>query len=544
MTVKQKISSLSAALILLLAVLGFLQFRSVAAVDHVWHHFQNNAQRKQELLTEIKSQFGYGGFIHNFKNHVLRGTQKYVERFRENEKLMKKAIADYRKLPMTSAEQQALARIEEVADRYSRAIGTSVRMHAGGSTPAEIDKVVKIDDSPAFAGFRTLTNEVRTIRKACSAGIRGAVSRMHTLLLVTGLALALFFTFFFTILFQVGRRLQAVHAMAEKVGSGDLTAAARIKGRDEIALIASSMEKMTTAIREMVTRLVRNAENLQDSSAQLSRTAEDTDSRVSEVAERSNTVAVAAEEMSANMNNVATTVDQASDSVTNIARSMEEITNNIQGISKNGSEAKQITERAVEQALEASDKVNNLGDAAEKIGKVTETIIEISEQTNLLALNATIEAARAGEAGKGFAVVANEIKELASQTSNASIDIKDSVSRIQESTDETVRQITDITDIISRTSEIVYRITAAVEEQHGTTREIARSVNETQEGIVEMGENIGQSSAVANEVASDIARVNRSASDLSDNSRQVRDNAAQLRGLADELRQLVSGFTI
>lgn len=42
-----------------------------------------------------------------------------------------------------------------------------------------------------------------------------------------------------------------------------------------------------------------------------------------------------------------------------------------------------------------------LGESAKKIGRVTETITEISEQTNLLALNATIEAARAGKLGKG-----------------------------------------------------------------------------------------------------------------------------------------------
>ena len=61
---------------------------------------------------------------------------------------------------------------------------------------------------------------------------------------------------------------------------------------------------------------------------------------------------------------------------------------------------------------------------AREIGKVTETITEISEQTNLLALNATIEAARAGQHGKGFAVVADEVRELARQTADATQDIK------------------------------------------------------------------------------------------------------------------------
>ena len=79
------------------------------------------------------------------------------------------------------------------------------------------------------------------------------------------------------------------------------------------------------------------------------------------------------------------------------------------------------------------------------IGKVTETITEISAQTNLLALNATIEAARAGTAGKGFAVVANEIKELAKQTTAATEDIKSRIEGVQTSTALGISEIEEVT---------------------------------------------------------------------------------------------------
>lgn len=54
--------------------------------------------------------------------------------------------------------------------------------------------------------------------------------------------------------------------------------------------------------------------------------------------------------------------------------------------------------------------VDSLIQKTREIGRIVDTIKEISYKTNLLALNAAIEAARAGENGRGFAVVADEVR--------------------------------------------------------------------------------------------------------------------------------------
>src|ERR1017187_5300530 len=147
-------------------------------------------------------------------------------------------------------------------------------------------------------------------------------------------------------------------------------------------------------------------------------------------------------------------------------------------IASNSEKARRITEDATRQAARISEQMNQLGTAAQQIGKVTETITEISSQTNLLALNATIEAARAGSAGKGFAVVANEIKGLAQQTAAATEDIKGRIAGVQSSTAGGIAEIGKVTQVIREVSDIVSAIAAAIEEQATVTKDIARNIGE------------------------------------------------------------------
>ncbi len=111
--------------------------------------------------------------------------------------------------------------------------------------------------------------------------------------------------------------------------------------------------------------------------------------------------------------------------------------------------------------------VQDLSQAAAKVGDVVALISSIASQTNLLALNATIEAARAGEAGRGFAVVAAEVKQLAGQTAKATEEITGQIGRIQASTGQAAAAIDGIGRRIREIDGVASSIAAAVEEQGG-----------------------------------------------------------------------------
>ena len=363
-----------------------------------------------------------------------------------------------------------------------------------------------------------------------------------SVLMVVALLLSFFMAF--SLVRSITGPVGKTASLAETMAKGDFSTKLDINQKDEIGLMAVSLNSMAGQLGTMIKEIIHGINNLSTSSTDLAAVSQQLSTSARNTADKSGSVAAAAEEMSTNIQSVSAAMEQSTSNVSMVASATEEMTATVNEIGQSAEKARVISESAVVQSQRTSDKVTALGESAKKVGRVTETITEISEQTNLLALNATIEAARAGEAGKGFAVVANEIKELARQTAAATIDIKNQINDMQSTTTSTIDDIKKISEVIAEINNVINGIATAVVEQSTATNEIADNISQASQGIVEVNENVAQSTAVITDITRDISDIHQQSIQVGEGSNQVQLSAKGLSDLAEQLQNMVKRFKV
>jgi len=161
-------------------VLGVRTVGDFNRLQEEWHFYTEHAEKRGLLLSRIRGSMGYGGFIHDFKNYVLRQDEPRYKKVAADLAAVDRALNDYREIftnPLRDQDQDqdqdidlgeeeslALQALEDVVGQYRSKLAVARESVALGRTPNQTDPLVAVDDGPALAAIATLErlwNEAR-----------------------------------------------------------------------------------------------------------------------------------------------------------------------------------------------------------------------------------------------------------------------------------------------------------------------------------------------------------------------------------------------
>ena len=352
---------------------------------------------------------------------------------------------------------------------------------------------------------------------------------------------------------------RALRGITDKLnaGEGDLTERVPAKTKDEIGQMSAGINNFMEQLQGIVRELKVESGNLEESSQVITE-------QVIESNESASNVSAATEQMAASMEEISATLGQLSSGSNNVLAEVQSMDASVkdgvglvQDIKQRATkmhhstlEGKENTSRTIMQIRETLQAALEDSRSAQKINEMTQEILSITSQTNLLSLNASIEAARAGEAGRGFAVVADEIRGLADSSAEAANNIQHISALVTEAVEKLAKNAEEMLQFVDEKVMKDYDDFVEIVEQY---KQDADSVDEILSGVAantagihetmeDMNTGINDISTAVEENAKGITNVADSAVTLVEAMSQIQKETERNQQISEKLNGEVSRF--
>jgi signal transduction histidine kinase len=140
---------------------GWAALGRFTAVHKLWSDYSHRELTITENFSRMRSSLGYGGFIHNFKNYVLRQDPAYAARIEQDRETFRAAIERLDPFFTAEDERAALAEVRHTFESYFEQYEIAKSLIATGMSAEEIDTLTKVDDTNAIAALAVLSSKVR-----------------------------------------------------------------------------------------------------------------------------------------------------------------------------------------------------------------------------------------------------------------------------------------------------------------------------------------------------------------------------------------------
>ena len=311
------------------------------------------------------------------------------------------------------------------------------------------------------------------------------------------------------------------------------------------------MNDFLATLQNIIDKVSVSAKALADSNDQIVSMVDTANTNITESS-------AAMEELSANMEAVANTSEDIQNTIGGVKEQVDVLWQEADQGSRKAvevsEEAREVKSFTVQKVGEISELLNRSIKNSEKVSKIntlSETIMNIANETTLLSLNASIEAARAGEAGRGFAVVAGEINSLA----NNSQETAKNIQHINQEVIDTVHEMADNTsEVLEYINKYVLKdydqFVAAMDEYVTNMEEfytILHNFSTSSKGLNDsMAEIIDSVDCITNAVGEGSTAVDISAenaSSLVEKMNEVQNAVNVCRGVSGTLEQEIEHFS-